>query len=586
MWSEQPQDAGVVGTYSGEVESPVPVNPPHHSMWAGRGWQATPSTLAGVYGALTGPLAPVAGRVGRGTVPAMTQLSRPVAVVAVTLLALAGAADAARADVPDDYDAVVDLTFPVAGDTHHYTNDFHAPRGGASRHHRATDIMAPHGTAVHAAVGGTVVFAPGQDDNPPSYGYMLRVAGDDGRDYRYIHLGRDSGPARDAYAAGIEPGATVERGDHIGYVGSSGNAHPDAPHLHFEILDEAADDPYDDEDDTTRRNPYLSLRDAEARGDRPGAAALPVPIDRLAGPDRIATAVAVADSHPDPQTALLARADDHADALAGAPLAADRDGVVLLTGRDTLDDRVADWLDTHDLTDVTLLGSDAALSPSVADAVAETTGQPPARLAGDDRYATAAKIAAELDSDTAYLVEGHHPDPARGWPDAVAVSALASAEAAPILLTAHNTLPDATRDALRGYDTVTAVGGTSAISDRVAEDAASDETTLERLAGDDRYGTSAAVADRHRSRHGDPSSIWLATGRAFPDALAAGPVAADGGILLLVDGAGDGNAPERATGQWLGAHGGDVNDLRIVGGTSAVSDTTAQHLAQLLDTAR
>jgi hypothetical protein len=180
-----------------------------------------------------------------------------VALVAVLL-------PAPSAEAAPAYDAVVDLTFPVAG-ANRYVDDYDHWRGGGTRRHRATDIMASFGQTVHAAVGGTIDLITGLDGNPPTWGYAIYVAGDDGRRYVYIHLGAQDGPPSQAYAPGMAKGVRVERGQHIGYVGHSGNASVSAPHLHLEIHDPAVTDPYG----SNRLNPYASLRAAEERGDLP-----------------------------------------------------------------------------------------------------------------------------------------------------------------------------------------------------------------------------------------------------------------------------------------------------------------------------
>lgn len=174
-----------------------------------------------------------------------------------------------------DYQQVVDLTFPVGG-TNHYSDSYDAPRSGG-RVHKATDIMAPEGAPVYAAVGGTIEWITGLDGSVPDYGFMIRIAGDDGRDYAYIHLGRQDGSPDDAYVAGLADGHRVARGQQIGYVGCSGNASCSAPHLHFEIHDESVTDPYGDR----RINPYSSLLAAEDRGDYAHAATYP--FDDVAG---------------------------------------------------------------------------------------------------------------------------------------------------------------------------------------------------------------------------------------------------------------------------------------------------------------
>ena len=95
-------------------------------------------------------------------------------------------------------------------------------RGGGARVHEALDIMAPRGTPVLAADDGRIarlfLSKPG--------GTTIYQFDPGGRfAYYYAHL--------DSYAAGLAEGQTVQRGQLLGYVGSTGNASPDAPHLHF-----------------------------------------------------------------------------------------------------------------------------------------------------------------------------------------------------------------------------------------------------------------------------------------------------------------------------------------------------------------
>ena len=96
---------------------------------------------------------------------------------------------------------------------------------GASRRHEAIDILAPRNTPVFAvedgkiarlflsAAGGITIY---QYD--PSEKYV----------YYYAHL--------EKYAPGLEEGDKVQRGDVIGYVGTTGNAPRNTPHLHFAIF--------------------------------------------------------------------------------------------------------------------------------------------------------------------------------------------------------------------------------------------------------------------------------------------------------------------------------------------------------------
>jgi len=92
---------------------------------------------------------------------------------------------------------------------------------------------------------------------------------------------------------------------------------------------------------------------------------------------------------------------------------------------------------------------------------------------------------------------------------------------------------------------------------------------VDRLSGDTRYGTSAAVAQAAVTVGMQFDRTVIATGTAFADALVAGPVAAAGGsVLLLVDGDPASVEPTLAL---LATQRGEVGDVLVVGGQAAVS---------------
>ncbi|MGI8509722.1 MAG: M23 family metallopeptidase [Gemmatimonadaceae bacterium] len=100
---------------------------------------------------------------------------------------------------------------------------FNEIRGG-TRKHEALDILAPRGTPVHSADDGTVIklFAS------KAGGLTVYVTGPAQHFvYYYAHL--------DGYANGLTEGQMLRKGDVLGYVGASGNADPNVPHLHFAI---------------------------------------------------------------------------------------------------------------------------------------------------------------------------------------------------------------------------------------------------------------------------------------------------------------------------------------------------------------
>jgi Tol biopolymer transport system component len=294
---------------------------------------------------------------------------------------------------------------------------------------------------------------------------------------------------------------------------------------------------------------------------------------RVAGPDRIATAVRLSGLRAAADAVVVARADAYPDALAGAPLAAALDAPVLLTGGDGLDGRVAEEVRRLGATTAYVLGGTAALSPAVDDDLRAAGVATVERRAGGDRYGTAAAIARDVLDRTGagrvYVVEGANEDPARGWPDAVAVSGLAALEGRPILLVTQPALPPATREALESLpvDAATVVGGTGAVSAAVESAVADTGVAVDRVAGASRYATSAALAARADAAGADAARPWLATGRNWPDALAAGAaVAADGGVLLLIDGEAFAGSP--ATRDRLAEV--DVDRAVVVGGAGVV----------------
>ena len=117
------------------------------------------------------------------------------------------------------------LMVPVEGvNPSQLTDTYHAARSGG-RIHMATDIMAMRGTPVLAASNGRIIKLA----TSGAGGIGIYVADASGRYVEYYaHL--------TGYAPNVKEGMQVQEGDVIGFVGSTGNASPDAPHLHFQVM--------------------------------------------------------------------------------------------------------------------------------------------------------------------------------------------------------------------------------------------------------------------------------------------------------------------------------------------------------------
>jgi murein DD-endopeptidase MepM/ murein hydrolase activator NlpD len=117
------------------------------------------------------------------------------------------------------------LLFPVEGAARPGLERSFFEKRGRERWHEAVDIVAPRGTPVRAVNDGTLSrlgrginsgLAVEQRDPLGAYCYV------------YAHL--------DRFAPGLEEGQPIERGQVVGYVGTTGNAARTAPHLHFAVF--------------------------------------------------------------------------------------------------------------------------------------------------------------------------------------------------------------------------------------------------------------------------------------------------------------------------------------------------------------
>jgi murein DD-endopeptidase MepM/ murein hydrolase activator NlpD len=126
---------------------------------------------------------------------------------------------------PPALTGIDNLTIPVVGvPSSTLTRSFTSARSGGRAHH-AIDILARRNTPVIAANDGVIV-----DMSTSGLGGTTISQLDPTGQYTfyYAHLQR--------YARGLKEGAHVRKGQTIGYVGTTGNAPPETPHLHFAIL--------------------------------------------------------------------------------------------------------------------------------------------------------------------------------------------------------------------------------------------------------------------------------------------------------------------------------------------------------------
>jgi murein DD-endopeptidase MepM/ murein hydrolase activator NlpD len=148
----------------------------------------------------------------------LTELDLPLRPAPQELPALAEATPAAA--------PTGKLLIPVEGIKLAQLSDNYDQPRGKERHHEALDIMAPKGTKVIAVADGKVVKL---FNSKPGGLTVYQFDPTEKYSYYYAHL--------DRYADGVKEGTVLKRGDLVGYVGVTGNANKDGPHLHFAVFE-------------------------------------------------------------------------------------------------------------------------------------------------------------------------------------------------------------------------------------------------------------------------------------------------------------------------------------------------------------
>jgi len=296
-------------------------------------------------------------------------------------------------------------------------------------------------------------------------------------------------------------------------------------------------------------------------------------VTRIDGADRYDTGALVSGTFdPGVGTAYVASGADFPDALSGSAAAGRAGGPVLLVQRDAIPTTVRNELGRLKPHNIVVLGGVNAVSGSVLDALKPyAIGGTTTRIAGVDRYDTSAQIAASFPANPAqvYVVSGE------SFPDALSASAAAAgSHGGPLLLVQHDAIPASIAAQLtRLHPTsIHLIGGANAVDADVAH-ALTQYGTVDRIAGADRFATSAQVAAA--IPHGD--GVYLATGMDYPDGLTGGAAAGrDDAVLLLVE---PGAIPAPVS-SFLTSD--SVSTFVIVGGPQSVSNAVESQLVGYL----
>ncbi|MFC4713044.1 cell wall-binding repeat-containing protein [Planococcus dechangensis] len=234
--------------------------------------------------------------------------------------------------------------------------------------------------------------------------------------------------------------------------------------------------------------------------------------DRISGSDRYETAIQVSRAgwgYHSTNNVVLVIGDNYPDALAGAPLAKKLNAPILLVRKDSVPANIMSEIGRLGAKNATILGGEIAISNKVVTQL-QSSGLTVKRIAGSNRSETSALIAKQVGGTEAIVASGS------GYADSLAIASHAAETGKPILLTSGSKLSAEVEATLKSYQKVTVVGGEGAVS-KAVYDKIDQTASVQRISGQDRYATAAAVVAKLYP--GTVNDSLVASGQQFADAL-------------------------------------------------------------------
>ena len=292
---------------------------------------------------------------------------------------------------------------------------------------------------------------------------------------------------------------------------------------------------------------------------------------RLSGATRYDTMASIVSAgYSTSKTVIIASGENFPDALGASSLAGACGAPVILTSKGGLSDRARSEVSRLGASKAYIVGGQAAVSVSVESSL-RGMGLSVERIAGNTRQETAVKIAAKTASvtkpSTVIIAAGN------SYPDALSVSPYAYAKGYPIYLAEGNgTLSATTLNAIKSLGTVrrvVIVGGTAAIKSSVESQLRGITSSIERWSGATRYETSLRIAEKATADGMSWTTVAVASGENFPDALAGASLVGKNRGVLLLTAPGNGSS---ITGT-LSSRRSSIGRCYILGGEAAVGKT-------------
>lgn len=289
---------------------------------------------------------------------------------------------------------------------------------------------------------------------------------------------------------------------------------------------------------------------------------------RISGPGRVETSIEISRfENTKSKTVILADARNYPDALAASNLTGGRYSVILVQNQ--LTQEIINEIVRLEAQDLIILGGTNSISEDIERGLANIGGiKNISRIAGENRYDTCQKIFNHAKKKSLILASGEK------FPDALATSSIL--DQAGLLLTKSGQLPSEVQAAIEAlkHDSFLIVGGENSVQEGLASGIANQfqYASHTRISGNNRYETSTKIGDRLVS-----STVILASGENFPDALAASTLAQKikAPILLVSK-----DKIDQSVIDYFKNH--NIKKVLVVGGQLSISDKTLANADKLI----
>lgn len=289
---------------------------------------------------------------------------------------------------------------------------------------------------------------------------------------------------------------------------------------------------------------------------------------RISGPGRVETSIEISRfENTKSKTVILADARNYPDALAASNLTGGRYSVILVQNQ--LTQGIINEIVRLEAQDLIILGGTNSISEDIERGLANIGGiKNISRIAGENRYDTCQKIFNHAKKKSLILASGEK------FPDALATSSIL--DQAGLLLTKSGQLPSEVQAAIEAlnHDSFLIVGGENSVQEGLASGIANQfqYASHARISGNNRYETSTKIGDRLVS-----STVILASGENFPDALAASTLAQkiEAPILLVSK-----DNIDQSVIDYFKNH--NIKKVLVIGGQLSISDKTLANADRLI----